>query len=944
MKIIHLSDLHVRCFKRHKEYLEYFSNLYFSLKKQKPDIIVITGDILHQKLSLSPELIQICFTLFEELSNIAPLHIISGNHDVTLSNLSRLDALTPIVDNLKNNNEIFYYKHSGIYEYENYRFVVFSCLDKEEVWPEEKDVPKDNKINIGLYHGVVNGVSFQNGFVVDNCDYDIDYFIDIVDYFLMGDIHEYQHVHDKAVYAGSLIQQNFGEGLEKGYLIWNIENKNDFDVKFVKLPNLYPYYTINLNENLEFNKYALEGLSQKCRIRVLSRQLDIVEKKKVREKLEILWNPREIRFVDDHNPAEQKIKINNIETKIDSLLDLKVQEKFIKDFLNFYNLDSILLDRIYDINKVCDIEVKKSDNILRDVTFSLGKMKFSNIISFGEKNVFDFSKYKGLVGVFGKNGVGKSSLAVDIPLYCIYNKISKKGVVKNDLLINENKESCLTELEVFIGKDKYIISRDTSIYLKSGKKKGKPVFQGKTSVDFKLCQNQNIFDKNGTERADTDINIRQLLGTPEDFIMTSVAPQWQLLGFIENGSTDRQKLIGKYFGIDLFEKKCKFAKESQRDTKAKVKLFESINFQLEIEERQISIKEYGDNIKEKQKEIKKINRQIDKLKEEIIKIKVLNENKNSETTLNLRDFENKLQYISREETQQLNVLKNIEKKIDRFKTYKCLTKKGCALNEELVNHKQDLEKQQEDIKKIRKNKKILENEIKKYKKQQEKEAKSWVKNDKTIALKEKLNILKLKSGHINEEISNLEHNKIRLESKIEILKEQKIQFDSAKDEYEAYEYYIKAMSKDGIVKRIIYENLNLINMEINKILSSTVGFTAEIEASDNGKEIEIYFKYEKGEKRKIELCSGMEKSLVAIAIRAALVNITTLPKSNIFVLDEPVSALDSTYLDAFGKILEYLKNYFETIIIITHNDTIKDFCDYVIEIDRDEEGFAKINE
>src|SRR5258706_1878219 len=46
-------------------------------------------------------------------------------------------------------------------------------------------------------------------------------------------------------YPGSSAQQTYAEPLEHGYLLWEIEDRNNFDVKFCNLPNPRPYVTID---------------------------------------------------------------------------------------------------------------------------------------------------------------------------------------------------------------------------------------------------------------------------------------------------------------------------------------------------------------------------------------------------------------------------------------------------------------------------------------------------------------------------------------------------------------------------------------------------------------------------------------------------------------------------------------------------------------------------
>ena len=115
IKIAHVSDIHVRKLKYHKEYRAVFEQLYEKLKEEKPDIIVNTGDTFHTKLDLSPEAIRMMSDLFAGLADIAPYYMILGNHDMNLKNSGRLDAISPIVDNLNHPN-LHFHKHSEVIE------------------------------------------------------------------------------------------------------------------------------------------------------------------------------------------------------------------------------------------------------------------------------------------------------------------------------------------------------------------------------------------------------------------------------------------------------------------------------------------------------------------------------------------------------------------------------------------------------------------------------------------------------------------------------------------------------------------------------------------------------------------------------------------------------------------------------------------------------------
>ena len=56
-KIIHFSDLHIRLFKDHDLYREIMTNALEEWKTHKPDRVVFTGDLVHSKNQMTPELI-----------------------------------------------------------------------------------------------------------------------------------------------------------------------------------------------------------------------------------------------------------------------------------------------------------------------------------------------------------------------------------------------------------------------------------------------------------------------------------------------------------------------------------------------------------------------------------------------------------------------------------------------------------------------------------------------------------------------------------------------------------------------------------------------------------------------------------------------------------------------------------------------------------------------
>ena len=66
---------------------------------------------------------------------------------------------------------------------------------------------------------------------------------------LLGDIHKRQTIGgDHIAYAGSMIQQNHGESLDKhGYLLWDVPTRT---FEEFNIPNDYGFYTLDVDNGV----------------------------------------------------------------------------------------------------------------------------------------------------------------------------------------------------------------------------------------------------------------------------------------------------------------------------------------------------------------------------------------------------------------------------------------------------------------------------------------------------------------------------------------------------------------------------------------------------------------------------------------------------------------------------------------------------------------------
>ena len=169
------------------------------------------------------------------------------------------------------------------------------------------------------------------------------------------------------------------------------------------------------------------------------------------------------------------------------------------------------------------------------------------------------------------------------------------------------------------------------------------------------------------------------------------------------------------------------------------------------------------------------------------------------------------------------------------------------------------------------------------------------------------------------------------DSQIKKLQTERDEFAELRKTWKMYDFLMKSWSKKGIPTQIIRTQLPVINSEIEKILSSVADFTVKLDADVDSNALDIYLDYGDS-KRIIELASGMEKMISSLAMRVALLNVSSLPKTDMLIIDEGFGALDETNVEACNRLLTSLKKWFKNILVITHVDAVKDVVDQTIEI------------
>jgi len=563
-KIMHIADIHIRNYQRHREYRHIFRKLYKEVDKLPENaIIYVGGDIVHNKTDISPELIDLTSEFFKRLADKRHTIVITGNHDTNLNNSSRMDSLSPIIDNL-NHPQLHYLKDSAVYEIADTHFAVFSIFDDPETFIKADSF--DAKTKIALFHGPVNSSTTDIGFKVSNDDLKVSMFSGY-DLALLGDIHKHQFLDKKKRihYVGSLIQQNFGEAFNgHGYTLWDVEKRKH---NFVQLDNDYGYYTVDV---IDGKLPDITNIPKYPRVRIRTENTTQAGLKKV-----IAQIKRKCKTSDIVTIKKDNISNTGENRKARSLTkdtrDVNYQNRLIDDYLTRnFSIETDVLNRIKNINRTLNQSLTNVA-VSRHINWKPKLFKFSNMFSYGTDNSVDFSKPKGVVGLFAKNHMGKSAL-LDALSYCIFDKCSRTKSA-GDVLNNQRSSfDCYFNFE--IDGVNYFIER-----------KGKREKNGhvKVVVDFWMDgEGGDRISLNGEQRVYTNQNIQGYLGTYDDFVLTALSVQNNNTGFIDKTQLEKKDLLAQFLDITVFEELYQIANEEIRDVQALLKDFKKTDYSQEL--------------------------------------------------------------------------------------------------------------------------------------------------------------------------------------------------------------------------------------------------------------------------------------------------------------------------------------------------------------------------
>jgi len=1050
LKVAHLSDIHCRTLRYHQDYRRSFEDVHRHLSRERPDLVIVTGDVVHSKTQMSPELVSLLHTFFDTLIDVAPTRVILGNHDLNLGNLERRDAFSPVVASMAD-PRLKAYLTSGLSETFtkdglDFSFWTFSLGDvpgypTKELWNANPGV------NIGLYHGPVHGCAVDSGWRMTGIERDVSSF-DGLDYVMLGDIHKRQSFRNGTIaYAGSLIQQNFGEDTEKGFLIWELE-KGAHEVKFQLVTGARKFYTVGIQNDLTLPDVTIPPDSH---VRLTPpRQLTLAEQREVETRARRILTPHDVVTLPpevDFTSADSEKDAVSVRTS--QVRDTEVQDDLLKRYFSERALEQDVLDQVLSLNRSYQATVDQEETVVRNVRWQVEQMSWSNFFRYGTGNHIDFRKMGGLTGLFGPNDSGKSSL-IDILTIGCFDSTTKK-IPKNIHVINDQRADASLGMVIRSGEERFMIDKKVERVKSGGKRTAEEREWGRASTKlFRILPDGSKESMVGLSRSETERALRRRIGEFDDFLLTSLSAQANPLDVVACKETARREVLYRFFDLDFFSRKGELARKELNPLLDQLKMLEETDVestlaaarsQLEaltsqeaaLKERlstvtaelssaeaelavvssrltgvsstQSEIKSLDKRISELSAELSRGNEQLRSLDRELSRIdsslisaqdaaRLIHEEDLTDVSSLLREREEELRRVKSDIRQSSHELEGMKRDVRLLSDVPCgdafpeckflvnafkskslisgvnsmlaalskregeLAQEVAALSERdaryrklsssanslgsLTELRTSTERSVVSVKQLVTR---FEAEQKSISSRRDELVLSFDGSSLSEMVERRRQVERLRAAltEVHNGLSATQRNIGATQATIENREALLIRLNELRSRCNVLELFAEAMGKDGVPYAILKTLLPVLNHEINRVLSVAVAFQVTVEDDPTDGSIRFFVRDPDGGQRILELVGGAARFVTSIAIRVALFGLSTIPRCNLFVIDEGFGSLDPGRAEGVHRMLGYLRDVFDNVLVVSHLDVMRDVVDNTIEIGVDDEGCSHIS-
>ena len=204
-----------------------------------------------------------------------------------------------------------------------------------------------------------------------------------------------------------------------------------------------------------------------------------------------------------------------------------------------------------------------------------------------------------------------------------------------------------------------------------------------------------------------------------------------------------------------------------------------------------------------------------------------------------------------------------------------------------------------------------------------------------VGLKSQIETLNANLRSYGSTIERLKNQNQTLSEKIETNKDLIRKIKVENETQSIFKVYLTIFGKNGISKVILKNMVPLINQELYRLLVDSCHFILELNINEKNEVEFIMIDTETRVVKPLVSGSGYEKTISSLALRSVLKKISSLPKPNIVVMDEVFGKIADENLEMVGEFFKKIKDYFEHIIVISHNPLIRNWSDNLIMVKKD---------
>lgn len=333
---------------------------------------------------------------------------------------------------------------------------------------------------------------------------------------------------------------------------------------------------------------------------------------------------------------------------IENVQDPNFQVGLFKEYMDIKDIKDVDFEDI----KAIDTQVNAFVDFDQYSKYKLYKFKYvkwSNYLSYGKDNYFDFTKLHGLVLLNGEpeNQSGKTTFAIDLLRFALFGKAQKSPNLDSVFNIYHPEETeVMVEAGIEIDGVDYVIRRTVtrpalSKRTKKSKAKQKLEYFKLNNGDYELIENCE-----GENGAETNNIIRESVGSVDDYNLVISATSKTLADLLDMGQTDKGKLFSRWLGLLTIEKKEEIAKDLWKKNISPKLLSNTYNkatIESEIKDYGVCITGNNEKIVASQTKLNESNEKINQYNNE--KVKVLTNRKEIKeelARLDVTTIENKI--------------------------------------------------------------------------------------------------------------------------------------------------------------------------------------------------------------------------------------------------------------------------------------------------------------